>query len=289
MNPGSTVTLPSGLWRDGEYHRQIGLRPLTGEDEAFLQESGDLMPAAERTSALLARCMTQLGHRALEGAEAGVLARSLTVGDREALLLHLRRLTVGERLLCVLQCPEQGCGELMDLELQVADLILPPYAEPHPEYDLVIGDNGSERRVRFRLPTGADQEAIAPLAGTDVEAAANLLLQRCLLEFESVQSEELPAAIQRGLAPAMKALDPQAELLLNMSCPSCGKPFSALFDTAAYFFKEIADRSAHLYRQVHLLAFYYHWSEAEIMGMTGNKRQRYLDLLAESLGEGVAA
>ncbi len=70
-----------------------------------------------------------------------------------------------------------------------------------------------------------------------------------------------------------------------MQCPACRQPFTALLDAAGYFYQEIANRSAHLYRQVHLLAFYYHWSEAEIMGMTAAKRQRYLDLLAEALGE----
>jgi hypothetical protein len=41
----------------------------------------------------------------------------------------------------------------------------------------------------------------------------------------------------------------------------------------------------HLYREVHLLAFFYHWSEAEIMGMTAKKRHLYLDLLTEALTE----
>ncbi|HEX7048849.1 MAG TPA: hypothetical protein VF188_01455 [Longimicrobiales bacterium] len=38
-----------------------------------------------------------------------------------------------------------------------------------------------------------------------------------------------------------------------------------------------------LYREVHHLAFHYHWSEAEILAMTRSKRQRYLSLLAQHL------
>jgi len=284
MNLSTAVTLPGGLWQDGVCHRQAGLRPLTGEDEAFLLESGDLMSAAERTTALLARCLTRLGNLGL--AEPQSLARSLTVGDREALLLHLRRLTVGERLQCLLQCPDLDCGEKMDLELRVTDLVLPPYAEPRPEHEATVGENGATHRVRFRLPTGADQEVVAPIASANPAAAADLLLRRCVLQMEPDEGDELPESVKEALPPLLAELDPQAELLLNMHCPACRQPFTALFDTAAYFFQEISNRAAHLYRQVHLLAFYYHWSEVEIMGMTAVKRQRYLDLLAEALGEG---
>jgi hypothetical protein len=285
MNPSAMVHLPGGLWQDGVCHRQAGLRPLDGNDEAFLLESASSLSTAERTSALLARCLTRLGDLSLADQEPLAVARALTVGDREALLLHLRRLTEGERLQCVLQCPDPGCGEKMDLELRVSDLLLPPYAEPRGEYETTVGDNGGQRRVRFRLPTGADQEAIAPLAAADPDGAAALLLRRCVLEVDPAAQEGLPAEVQAELPAVLSELDPQAELLLDMQCPACGQPFTALLDAASYFYREIANRSAHLYRQVHLLAFYYHWSEAEIMGMTTAKRQRYLDLLVEALGE----
>jgi hypothetical protein len=38
-------------------------------------------------------------------------------------------------------------------------------------------------------------------------------------------------------------------------------------------------------REVHLLAWYYHWGESEILGMSGRRRRRYLALIADSLSE----
>jgi hypothetical protein len=73
--------------------------------------------------------------------------------------------------------------------------------------------------------------------------------------------------------------------MLNLTCPVCHHDFSALFDTATYLFQELHSRARHLYGEVHLLAFYYHWSEAEIMDMTARKRHLYLDLLTEALTE----
>ncbi len=294
MDPSATVLLPGGLWADGACHREASLRPLNGDDEAFLLDMGDVLLPAERTTALLARCLTRLEGLERAAQQPGALARALTVGDREALLLHLRRLTVGERLLCVLHCPAPGCGQPMDLELRVSDLLLPPYAEARPEHEATLNGDGVASHVRFRLPTGADQEAAAVLATTDTEAATDLLLRRCLLQIavgdgpavDVTPETDLPDTVRRELPALLARLDPQAELLLSLACPDCGHPFTALFDAASYLFQEVSDRATHLYREVHLLAFYYHWSESEILGMTAVKRRRYLDLLAEALTEG---
>ncbi|MGH7392800.1 MAG: DUF6760 family protein [Candidatus Rokuibacteriota bacterium] len=38
-----------------------------------------------------------------------------------------------------------------------------------------------------------------------------------------------------------------------------------------------------LYRDVHALAWHYHWSEREILTLPREKRRRYLGLLAQAL------
>lgn len=278
-----TVTLPGGLWLEGRRYQEAELRPLTGRDEAFLSEEGASLLPVQWTTALLSRCVTRLGPLSPVTA---AMVRLLAVGDREALTLHLRRLTLGSRLQCVVNCPRGECNEPLDLELRVGDLLQPPYQAPQPFYEATVNENGAAYGVKFRLPTGGDQEAAAALARQDPGAGAELVLRRCL-ELVSGEDHEpvevLPAAVVEQIIGMMAELDPQSELRLNLICPVCGHVFSNIFDTASYFFQELASRSKHLYREVHQLAFYYHWGEAEIMGMTARKRQRYLDLLAEGL------
>jgi hypothetical protein len=286
MNATAAVTLPGGVWREGVRHQEAGLRSLTGEDEAFLTETrGSLFPARQ-ISILLSRCLTHLGPFSPVPAD---MAGSLTVGDREALLLHLRRLSLGERMPCVLACPAPGCGAKMDLELRVTDLLQHPYSDAPERREITISENGDSYRVRFRLPTGGDQEAAAELAGNDLPAAAGLVLKRCIMEVirkeDNTPMECLPPAVARQLPEAMARLDPQAEIRLSLSCPECGRGFSTVLDTADFFFRELAGLSEDLYREVHLLAFHYHWSEAEIMNMTARKRRRYLNLLEEAFTE----
>jgi len=95
--------------------------------------------------------------------------------------------------------------------------------------------------------------------------------------------KDWPRAVIQELPAIMAELDPQAELMLNLTCPVCSHAFSVLFDSASFFFQELANRMEYLYQEVHILAFHYHWSEKDIMSMTSMKRQRYLDLLAEAL------
>jgi hypothetical protein len=285
MHTVTNIKLPGGLWLDGTCHRDAELHPLTGDDEVFLLETGAALLPAQRTTSLLSRCLTRLG--SLKQVTTDTV-RSLTVGDREALLLNLRRMTLGDRLQCVLTCPNPDCGEKMDLELKVSDLLLPPYVGHQALYDTTLLENGDRYTVRFHLPDGACQEEAALLARTDPQAAASLLLHRCI---EFIGSEEgrsvdhLPMGAPSQLSARMQELDPQAELMLNATCPACSYNFSTIFDTCTYFFQELTSRVKHLYREIHLLAFHYHWSEAEIMGMTSKKRRLYLDLLTEALAE----
>jgi hypothetical protein len=205
------------------------------------------------------------------------LAARLVVGDREALMLHLRQITFGDKLEPVVRCPKDACGQQMDVSLRVSDLLVEP-SNGVPEY--FERDSPGLGAFRFRLPCGQDQEAVAALARSDPHAAALTLLGRCT--DHGVQ--DLPAGAVEIIGEWMAELDPQAEIRLDLTCPECGHAFTSLLDAGAYLFEETAMRSRELYWQVHFLATHYHWSESEILGMTPPKRKRYIDLLLQALG-----
>jgi hypothetical protein len=284
------ITLPGGFAAAGGWHRTVSVRPLCGRDEAFLAEQAGFLLPVQRTTALLARTVERLGPcQTVTPAALGALA----VGDREALLLHLRRLTLGERIACVLSCSNPACGEKLDLDLSVSDLLLPPYAYAAAVYERLVEGAEGQYLVRFRLPTGADQEAAALLAFDNLEAAAHLVLQRCieqvLLQGAAVPcGQGIPSAVAQAVPQWMAELDPQAEVRLHLTCPACSMAFEQLFDAGEYFFQELTGQQEALYREVHLLAWHYHWSEADILAMPRHKRRLYLRLLAEatSLGRG---
>ena len=218
------VSLPGGLWVGGERRRDAVLRPLNGEDEAFMLEESPGLPPAHRVTALLERCLVRLGPHEPVGADA---VRELDAGDRQALLLHLRRLTFGERLECVLACP--ACNEELDLDLRVGDLLVAPYLERPPEIDAEL----EGVPVRFRLPTGADEEAAAVAAAADAESAVAAVVERCVARPATFSSE-----VTDALGELMGELDPQADIVLELTCAACGETASVPFDVGDYLARE---------------------------------------------------
>jgi hypothetical protein len=278
------VTLPAGFAGQDGWRRDAILRPLCGHDEAFLLENCASLSSASRTTALLARCLHRLGPMEPVAPEA---VRMLTVGDREALLLHLRRLTLGEKMGCVLKCPNPSCSQSMELNLEVSELLLPPYNYSSETHERTIVADAVSYRVRFRLPNGSDHETAASLAVSDPDAIVETFLRRCVQEITNAASGErmntLPAAVAEALDDKFKELDPQAEIMLDLTCPACGASFCSLLDSAAYLHYELVGERLHFYRQVHSLAFHYHWSQEEILSLTPRKRQLYFDLLSDTL------
>jgi hypothetical protein len=269
---GHLVELPGGLVRDGEPPlRQVELRPLRGFEEEWLARNAHA-PNALAVTELLGACVARVGAEP----PSRELVRGMLVGDRDFLVLELRRLTLGETVHAVLDCP--ACDGRMDVDFRAGEV--PVERRPHTmavhrlELD---GSAGRARTVRFRLPTGADQEAVLE---PGPEHAAEALLARCLVDDggTALSAEELAR-----VADAIEALAPQLELELELTCPECAHAFVTWFDLTAFFLDEIRGGWAQLLREVHHLAFHYHWSEAAILGLTRERRRAYLALLSEAL------
>jgi rubredoxin len=260
--------LPGGLaLADGRVLRRAALRELTGREEEWLAASAGV-PAAPLTSRLLAACLA-----GLDGEPGGrELAGRLLVGDRDFLVLELRRMTFGPHVAAVLNCP--ACGAKMDLDFELDAVPVEPRPQAPAFSAPVEQERGPPREVRFRLPTGADQEAVL---GLEPEAAAAALLERCLLD---APPGGLTYEQQAAVGAAMERLAPRVEIDLDLRCPECGAEFGAPFDLTAFFYAELRATSRLLLREVHSLALYYHWGEAEILGLTRAKRRAYLELLS---------
>ncbi len=278
------VTVPNGSWWGGACHREARVRSIEEGEDLEAELNPALLPI-EQTTAVLARCVTQLAGRDCAGADA---FRDLSMGDREALLLHVRRMTFGERIDCLLSCP--ACAERMDFQLDSKGLIVSAAEPPQHQYDEEFLLEGIRFRVKFRVPTGGDVETSVRSAGCVPDAAVRALVIRCVewVHRQTEQGEgdvavpaaEWPASLVAQLSTRMAELDPQAEIKLQLECPMCGHEFAAFFDTSDFFFRELREREQRLYEEVHQLALSYHWSEADILRMTPRKRKLYLDLLA---------
>ena len=262
----TVVTLPGGLVSDGRWIRRVGLRPLTGSEEDWLAESRDV-PNAAKVTKLLIDCVVSVEETTVNS---GVTRRML-VGDRDFLILQLRAATLGDRIQAVLSCA--ACRQPIDVDFPISGMTIEPRPQTSERYSVEL--NG--RQVCFRLPSGEDQEAVL---GLDLEKAADALLGLCVVDDGGAA---LTADEREALAAEMERLAPAVDLELELECPECGHSFIAPFDTTAFFFDEMRVNHERLMREFHTLAFYYHWSEKEILSLRRDRRRAYLNILSEAL------
>jgi hypothetical protein len=202
------------------------------------------------------------------------LAR-LAVGRRDAHLVALRERALGGRMAGLVTCP--GCGDEQQLEFDVADVLVPPEADLDGELEAAVG----EYRVRYRLPDSLDLAAMAGLAPRDRSWRA--LLLRCILGAargdEAQSFEQLPEDVLAGVVDAMAQADPQADLVVALDCPACGRRWEAVFDIARFLWAELEAAAHRGLRDVHTLASAYGWREGEILALSPLRRQAYLELV----------
>ena len=272
MSQGLAISLLDGPAAAGKASL-AWLRGLTGADELMLDEAASEYPAT-RATRLLAAVTARIGDIAPVTPD---IVRGLTVGDRERLLLGCTMATFGPEIDVVARCPHDECRELADLSVSLSDLLEPVAPSDRPrEHRLEIATDDGIRELRFRLPTGTDQEAVAAQAVADPWSGAASLLDRCLIAVPGSRRHEQEEA---AVSDAIAGLDPACEWAAEADCPACGRPVRTLLDGLTLL-SSGASSGGRLYTEIDRLARAYHWSEEAILALPVGRRRRYLDLVA---------
>lgn len=289
---GLTGLLPGGYWDShGVLHREFELAVLTGREEELLAQARRAETASLVTS-VLSRGVRRLGDISPVTED---VARQFLVADRQYLLLKLRQFTFGDLVRANLFCPWPDCGRRVSTEFAIDDVPVEEAAERAPQYTVTLSPDAcgegdaSQREVGFRLPNGADQEVVSALLGENEAEALSLLLIRAIQRIGPFvppgadRVAALSSLARAEIEAEMERVAPKVELNMDTACPECGRAFVVPFDLHRFFFGELRTDSDLLYREVHYLAYHYHWGEGEIMGMPRDKRQKYVELLASEI------
>ncbi|HEU0217514.1 MAG TPA: hypothetical protein VFQ90_12700 [Stellaceae bacterium] len=189
----------------------------------------------------------------------------LPLGTVTASLLRLREASFGTRIDCHVDC--EHCGERIALALFSPDLLQP------------ATENGREIEVlswRARAPSLRDLAAAAGDAGID--RAARRLLAGCGAG-DVAEAEAMPEDGFRRVEDALEALDPNADLALDLACAACGRTGIAQLDVGALLWDEIDAHARGLLSEVDALARAYGWTEGEILGLGAVRRGAYLAMV----------
>ncbi len=193
-------------------------------------------------------------------------AAELTVADRDILLAGIYARAFGYRLDSTVDCV--NCQLPFDLSFNLEDLVahtLNSYGDAENQDGVFELPDG----IRFRLPTGDDELAVA---GLPLQKASSKLLERCLVEGElAAQGESIQVAME-AIAPIM-----QTDLLAH--CPECGEEQPVHFDMQSFLLSRLRQERNLLMQEIHSLAKTYHWGYKEILDLPRSNRKKYASMI----------
>ena len=200
----------------------------------------------------------------------------LSIGHRDALLLTLREKTFGQLLNGIATCAK--CGEQLELTMKIADILVDKKIGPK-ELTTTI----DRYEVIFRLPDSTDIDFLDETI--DLAAARLMIYDRCILsicdtsEKKEISVDALPAEVMNEISDRIAKADPQADMLIDLSCPSCSREWQMGFDIVSFFWSEINTWAYRILYEVRNLAMAYGWSERDILAMSPRRRQIYLEMI----------
>lgn len=200
---------------------------------------------------------------------------ALTIGERDAALLALRRELFGDRLPGDSRCPE--CGGRVEFEASIPELLAA--ASGNRGGSLRLPQGGS---LEFRLPDSIDLALVVD-AGS-AEQGRRTLAERCITQGPDGDAGDagsgvLTDEIIEALSEAMGGCDPLAEVQFDLCCPDCGHEWSVTLDILSYLWEELAREARRLLHDVHVIAGAYGWSEESILAMPAGRRRTYIDMI----------
>jgi hypothetical protein len=183
---GGNFSLPGGYVLGGDYasvRYDADVRELTGADEEAMTKarSGGL---GKYIATLLSAGTVSVG-----GEQASTtLLSNLLLGDRDMLLMEIRRATYGDEIVWDrYSCP--FCGEEFRLSVTLDEIPIRRLEDPSARiFEVALRKN---RKAFVRLPVGSDQEALLAVADRLSDSEQNtLLLSRVLISVVEADGTE---------------------------------------------------------------------------------------------------
>lgn len=247
--PELEIVLPIGYTdEEGRLHKTGALRKMTGRDEAILADPQNQRNGGKLVTELLHSCLSRLGE--FDNPSRDIVADFYSA-DRNFLLLKLRAFTFGSELQASYKCP--SCGFANEVVEDLDALPVNELEEGCSPDDVVvqledgyIDPSGAvHTALTLRLPTGADETAVAPQMRKNASLGKNALLARCIKSLGDVPKHRLNALGPKILADltmtdrrlidrALNSSAPGIDLIRTIECGSCGHEFKASLDLSRF-------------------------------------------------------
>jgi len=199
----------------------------------------------------------------------------LTVCDLDAALLRIHQRLFDDLIRSDGRCAAPDCAARVEIEFRIRDYLAHHEPKAFPKVEPAAEAGWFALRdspVSFRLPTAADQIAVASDRSPERE-----LVRRC------VRPAGVDGRTLRRVEGAMEALAPSLNDVLVGQCSECGTTLEVQFDPQQFVLLELCGQAAFVFDDVHLIALHYHWPEPDILALPRSRRVRYAEMVRSAM------
>ena len=218
----SEVILPGGfVTGEGSLVKYAEVRELNGMDEEAISRAGSVGRALV---VMLQRGLVSIGMDKVQKDDLDALLG----GDRDAILIGIRRLTFGDDIKFSFPCPH--CNADLDVTVDLSkDIPVKELEDPLTDRKFVYK---SEKHgdIVVSLPTGSTQKKLLENSDKTVAELNTILLSGCVQSINGFPSVGASAVLQLGMADREKLI---AEIIdrnpgprlgeVSTTCEACGE------------------------------------------------------------------
>ena len=235
--PDVHVTLPGGFPTPSGVVRDAEVRELNGEDEEFIAKATTGSGSnGKMLSAILQRGVVSVGDQKADKD----LLDGLLAGDRDALLLAIRRVTFGDDVPYTrVVCPH--CRAELEVILSIKDDV--PVRELGDNPRVIVLDDLRIGTATVVLPTGSVQRALLEASDTATTAELKTIwLRGCVNAINGMpvvsdsQVQRLGIKDRERILKVIEDANPGPRLSeVKVACPYCEKEMDLPLDLVSLF------------------------------------------------------
>lgn len=230
----SSVILPGGfIAQDGSLIKYAEVRELNGMDEEAVSKSGT---PGKALAAMLQRGVISIGANPVDKADLD----QLLSGDRDALLIGIRRVTFGDTIEFEMSCPH--CGTELELSVDLnKDIPIKTLEDPINDrtFTYMSKKHGA---IVASLPTGLVQKKLIENSDKTSSELNTILLAGCVKSVNGEPSIGATTALTLGMADRENIIKeifdrtPGPRLgEVTTTCEACGEELSTPLSLADLF------------------------------------------------------
>lgn len=252
------VVLPIGYkGADGVIYNMAEITAMDGNDEELIMDKKVASNGANIVTTLLANKIVTLTND--EGKELDKISynmvKGMFTGDRDMLLLAIRKLSLGNIMTINAQCPR--CGEKYEVDVDLEeDVVIKMWDSEENElhrskhgigyvdFELPDGVHDGEnvhKKGWLKLPTGTLEEQLAPMLNQNPGKANTALITACieqLGDLPMVDTKMVRSMTRRDreyITRLIKEVNVGPQFRVGISCPYCGNDFKVMLELPNFF------------------------------------------------------